>query len=71
MENCEFNESIKFGGFSKLINIFLYEQAKIGGFSKMAYSKMGAIPYIVDYTVVINSVIAKFTSSNFGCYNRS
>lgn len=64
--NCEYPESVKFGTLSTLLNTVLEEHVMIGSFSKMAYSKMGTMSYIGDYTVVINSIINKFTSISWG-----
>lgn len=66
IENCEIHKSVKFGKLSTLINTSLEEQVMIGSFSKITYSKMGAMSYIGDYTVVINSIIGKFTSISWG-----
>jgi len=66
VENCEFHKSVRFGKLSTLINTSLEEQVMIGSFSKITYSKMGVMSYIGDYTVVINSIIGKFTSVSWG-----
>lgn len=66
IENCKFHKSVRFGKLSTLINTSLEEQVMIGSFSKITYSKMGAMSYIGDYTVVINSIIGKFTSISWG-----
>lgn len=64
--NCNIASSVKFGKLTTLINTELGEECMIGSFSKMAYSKMGIMSYIGDYTVVINSNIGKFTSISWG-----
>ena len=66
IENCSFPIDYKIGKMNTLINAKLDEGVMIGNFSKMAYSQMGTMSYIGDYTVVINSIIKKFTSISWG-----
>lgn len=66
IENCSFPIDYKIGKMNTLINAKLDEGVMIGNFSKMTYSQMGTMSYIGDYTVVINSIIKKFTSISWG-----
>lgn len=63
---CTFAANVKIGPMSNLLKTTLGEMCMVGGFSKMAYSSMNDLSYIGDYTVVINSIIEKFTSISWG-----
>lgn len=66
IEQCSIAETAKIGKLNTLIRTELGQECMIGSFSKMAYSSMGRMSYIGDYTTVINSQIENFTSISWG-----
>ncbi len=64
--DCILPKSVNVHDHSTLIRTRLGEMCMVGKFSKMAYSEMETLSYIGDYTVVINSIIGKFTSISWG-----
>jgi acetyltransferase-like isoleucine patch superfamily enzyme len=66
IENCTIPLTAKLGKLVTLLNSDLGEMCMVGSFSKMAYSTMGCLSYIGEYTIVINSTIGKFCSISWG-----
>jgi len=66
IDNCSIPDNAKIGELVTLLNTSLGKMCMVGNFSKMAYSQMDDLSYIGDYTVVINSVIKKFSSISWG-----
>ncbi|MCW3082655.1 MAG: hexapeptide repeat-containing transferase [Bacteroidetes bacterium] len=60
------SDSAKINDHATIIRSTLGESAMVGKFSKMAYSEMDTLSYIGEYTIVINSIIKKFTSISWG-----
>jgi acetyltransferase-like isoleucine patch superfamily enzyme len=70
-KDCEIVDSkiaptAKINDYTTLINANVGENCMTGKLSKMAYSSLDTYSYIGDQTIVINSVIGKFTSISWG-----
>lgn len=59
IENCTIPVDSKIGNMVTLLNTTLGKSCMVGNFSKMAYTQMGDLSYIEDYTIVINAMIKK------------
>ena len=64
--NSSVPDNSKIGEMVTLLNTMIGKMCLVGNFSKMAYSKMDDLSYIGEYTIVINSIIKKFTSISWG-----
>jgi len=58
--------SAKLSDHCTIINSRLGESTMMGKLSKIAYSELGDLSYIGDTTIVINSMIGKFSSISWG-----
>src|SRR5947209_7807251 len=59
-------DSAKINDYSTIIRSRLGISTMVGKFSKLAYSEMDDFSYIGEYSIVINSIIKKFTSISWG-----
>lgn len=71
MKNIEITDSVIspdviIGDYATIIKSEISSKCSIGRFSKVAYSKFGTYSYIGEYTVVITTIIGKFTSISWG-----
>lgn len=64
--DCKVDDSANIHAQVSLIRAVIGRMCMIGRFSKLAYSSLGDMSYVGEYSVVINSEIGKFTSISWG-----